>query len=700
MASSYSDVFFTLIIVTYINISQEILYGGDMSQFTFSNAVLDGGVNSEPSFHQASNDNGMNNDNGMSNDPTGGMFAASELNAPEYSTDDFRMFSFKVSRCGKRFVHDWRSCPFAHPTENARRRDPRVARYLPVPCPDYKRGICMRGDACPYSHGVYECWLHPAKYRTQLCKEGPACRRPVCFFAHSVADLRQPTHVWTAGGELQPNQRSQPTTAAGALLSATGNGPDCSEAQNMNVACHLQSAAEEALNNANVYGNGSALMDGNVHGGVHNHVLNPQTSINNSSSGTARSALHRNVEMSPVQPRAASLELRHPSGGGGGVNSSINNGPDRLSLDAGMMSMQQTNPAPGQQSTASNQQSNWAHSLAASASAAVALNGIPVNEQPLLSNHGPRMSNAVARKLGLAPGKGSATEPVANTNSSARSDTNANANANANATGSLSSSSGSGSGSTSLLQSDSETQMLPLPQVPPHHQHNQQTHNRPVSMDGFGIQQPHSAGQGGTNVSVQPRRHSLHYPLNPDLNYLFDYENGGNASMGMATAASNVHTGYSLPATSDALGIHPALLNLVAAHLTGVTSAGSSGGHDELFDMNGNGNSNGNVGGNSDAGLASIMEVMSRWGLGGHPNEQRMPPPTSSGGTAMMNTDPGHSISYPHRSSSDGVLGPSSSLPGPSPNPFMLPVDLVDLMGTQQGRNNSDGNSTGCQPER
>ncbi|KAL6768755.1 hypothetical protein ACKKBF_B16060 [Auxenochlorella protothecoides x Auxenochlorella symbiontica] len=128
--------------------------------------------------------------------PTEGEESVSdELNAPEYSTDEFRMFQFKVERCGKRCVHDWRCCPFAHPTENARRRDPRLVEYLPVPCPDYKRGICLRGDACPYSHGVYECWLHPAKYRTQLCKEGPACRRPVCFFAHAVRDLRQPTHT-------------------------------------------------------------------------------------------------------------------------------------------------------------------------------------------------------------------------------------------------------------------------------------------------------------------------------------------------------------------------------------------------------------------------------------------------------------------------------------------------------------------------
>lgn len=49
----------------------------------------------------------------------------------------------QVMKCPKRYVHDWRSCPFAHPTENARRRDPREVRYMPVPCPDYKRGLCL-----------------------------------------------------------------------------------------------------------------------------------------------------------------------------------------------------------------------------------------------------------------------------------------------------------------------------------------------------------------------------------------------------------------------------------------------------------------------------------------------------------------------------------------------------------------------------
>lgn len=126
-------------------------------------------------------------------------YPGDELSHPEYVNDDFRMFTFKVMKCPKRYVHDWRSCPFAHPTENARRRDPREVKYMPVPCPDYKCGLCLMGDACTYSHGVYECWLHPAKYRTQLCKDGGQCRRPVCFFAHSVSELRSPTYTWENG---------------------------------------------------------------------------------------------------------------------------------------------------------------------------------------------------------------------------------------------------------------------------------------------------------------------------------------------------------------------------------------------------------------------------------------------------------------------------------------------------------------------
>lgn len=110
-------------------------------------------------------------------------------------TDEFRMFCFKVLPCSKRYCHgelgarllmestcqlaifypleifytlppklvplpsrqrnenpnikvqtscaclvaDWTTCPFAHPGEKAKRRDPRVHTYTGVACPDMKK---------------------------------------------------------------------------------------------------------------------------------------------------------------------------------------------------------------------------------------------------------------------------------------------------------------------------------------------------------------------------------------------------------------------------------------------------------------------------------------------------------------------------------------------------------------------------------
>jgi hypothetical protein len=34
--------------------------------------------------------------------------------------------------------------------------------------------------------------LHPTRYRTQLCNDGSNCRRKICFFAHSLDELRVP----------------------------------------------------------------------------------------------------------------------------------------------------------------------------------------------------------------------------------------------------------------------------------------------------------------------------------------------------------------------------------------------------------------------------------------------------------------------------------------------------------------------------
>ncbi|PAN32707.1 hypothetical protein PAHAL_5G506000 [Panicum hallii] len=131
--------------------------------------------------------------------------AAMAAGVDGYGSDEFRMYEFKVRRCARARSHDWTECPFAHPGEKARRRDPRKYHYSGTACPDFRKGGCKRGDACEFAHGVFECWLHPARYRTQPCKDGTACRRRVCFFAHTPDQLR-----------VLPAQQSSPRGAGAA----------------------------------------------------------------------------------------------------------------------------------------------------------------------------------------------------------------------------------------------------------------------------------------------------------------------------------------------------------------------------------------------------------------------------------------------------------------------------------------------------
>ncbi|KAG2244787.1 hypothetical protein Bca4012_024315 [Brassica carinata] len=133
-----------------------------------------------------------------------------------YSTDEFRMFSFKIRPCSRAYSHDWTECPFAHPGENARRRDPRKFHYTCVPCPDFKKGSCKQGDMCEYAHGVFECWLHPAQYRTRLCKDGTGCNRRVCFFAHLKEELR-PLYASTGSGLPSPRASSSSSLSASTM---------------------------------------------------------------------------------------------------------------------------------------------------------------------------------------------------------------------------------------------------------------------------------------------------------------------------------------------------------------------------------------------------------------------------------------------------------------------------------------------------
>ncbi|CAN4087487.1 unnamed protein product [Withania somnifera] len=133
-----------------------------------------------------------------------------DINDGIYGSDDFRMYCFKVKPCSRAYSHDWTECPFVHPGENARRRDPRKYNYTCVPCPEFKKGACAKSDSCEYAHGVFESWLHPAQYRTRLCKDETGCSRKVCFFAHKPEELRP---LFASTGSAIPSPKATPVSS-------------------------------------------------------------------------------------------------------------------------------------------------------------------------------------------------------------------------------------------------------------------------------------------------------------------------------------------------------------------------------------------------------------------------------------------------------------------------------------------------------
>lgn len=133
-----------------------------------------------------------------------------DINDGIYGSDDFRMYCFKVKPCSRAYSHDWTECPFVHPGENARRRDPRKYNYTCVPCPEFKKGACAKSDSCEYAHGVFESWLHPAQYRTRLCKDETGCARKVCFFAHKPEELRP---LYASTGSAIPSPKATPVSS-------------------------------------------------------------------------------------------------------------------------------------------------------------------------------------------------------------------------------------------------------------------------------------------------------------------------------------------------------------------------------------------------------------------------------------------------------------------------------------------------------
>ncbi|GAB4814209.1 hypothetical protein N2152v2_001255 [Parachlorella kessleri] len=152
----------------------------------------------------------------------------------------FEQYVLKVAPCPLRCVHDWSSCPYAHQTERAKRRDPRVFAYTGIACLSMKQeGKCALGDSCPYAHSAFEYWLHPTRYHTAICSQGPGCTRKICFFAHSPMELRTPSErpgAFATGGAL-------PMMGAGGALPL----PICSRASSLqgSLAAALQQLQEQ-----------------------------------------------------------------------------------------------------------------------------------------------------------------------------------------------------------------------------------------------------------------------------------------------------------------------------------------------------------------------------------------------------------------------------------------------------------------------
>jgi hypothetical protein len=54
----------------------------------------------------------------------------------------------QVAKCSKCRAHDWTECPFAHPGEKARRRDPTKFSYSGSACPDFRKVRAARRVLC------------------------------------------------------------------------------------------------------------------------------------------------------------------------------------------------------------------------------------------------------------------------------------------------------------------------------------------------------------------------------------------------------------------------------------------------------------------------------------------------------------------------------------------------------------------------
>ena len=109
-------------------------------------------------------------------------------------SDDFRMFEFKVRRCSRTRAHAATECPYTHPGEKARRRDPRRFHYSGSACPDFRKGSASQGTRASWRTACSSAGCTQAD-TAQLCKDG-ALRPKGVLLAHAPNQLRPPTDAF------------------------------------------------------------------------------------------------------------------------------------------------------------------------------------------------------------------------------------------------------------------------------------------------------------------------------------------------------------------------------------------------------------------------------------------------------------------------------------------------------------------------
>lgn len=168
--------------------------------------------------------------------------------------DDVVMYRVKIVPCDKAYPHDFTTCPWLHPGERARRRDPRLVSYSSTLCPDVKKDkVCVRGASCPYSHNIFEYFLHPDRYRTRMCDFGERCTRKLCFFAHTAAQLRVTARSLAAqqaqanAGKGKASKGAAKQQQGGSSASTAGSNGSSGDLSSLSATTAYSPAAEQLL---------------------------------------------------------------------------------------------------------------------------------------------------------------------------------------------------------------------------------------------------------------------------------------------------------------------------------------------------------------------------------------------------------------------------------------------------------------------